>query len=337
MSPLRWIPSLSSSALVGSLTTCALDHRAHLGELREDQRPVADFVDLFEHLGEAGQLAGTAGDGRTVVQELRRVVADLLELQQGSQNEPFALDTLALVERTRRLLDDSPVEGGLLFGQRGEDVHLQLLGQIIDDGLIRLHATQDERPGQPFQPVRGLRIAVGLDRQEKLAFERGLGAEKARVEKLHDRPQLADVVFYGGAGQGDAMISLERAGRLGLFGLGVFDVLRLVQDDGAPLDLLEQVEVAVQQRIARDDDSLLLRLLLEGGLFLGATRTMMQEDRQRGREARRLLLPVAHHGGRTDEQHGPFILRRRVARMSPLRWIPSLSSSALVVSLTTAR
>ena len=64
------------------------------------------------------------------------------------------------------------------------------------------------------------------------------------------------------------MIRLERTGRLGLLGFGILDVLRLVQDDRTPLDLLEQVEVAVQQRIARDDDSLLLRLFLEGSLFL---------------------------------------------------------------------
>ena len=114
------------------------------------------------------------------------MVADLLELQQRRQDEPLALNPLAVVERIRRLLDHSPVERRLLFGQRGEDVHLQLLGQVVNDGLIRLQASQDERPGQPFQTLRGLRVVVGLDRHEKLAFERGLVAQKARIEKFHD-------------------------------------------------------------------------------------------------------------------------------------------------------
>ncbi len=134
------------------------------------------------------------------------------------------------------------------------------------------------------------------------ALEVGLGAEEAGVEELHDRPQVADVVFDRGAGEGDAVVARQRACGLRLLRFGVLDVLRLVEDDAGPVYFLENVEVAVEQGVAGEDESVLLRLLLERGAFLALT-AVVNQDRQIGREALRFLVPVADDGHGADEQH----------------------------------
>ena len=66
------------------LLQVALQHVAHLGELGEDQRAFARREHFLQHFGQPGQLAGAAGDRAIVAQELRRVVADLLQLRSAS-------------------------------------------------------------------------------------------------------------------------------------------------------------------------------------------------------------------------------------------------------------
>src|SRR5581483_2739071 len=101
--------------------------------------------------------------------------------------------------------------------------------------------------GEALQSRRRFGVVVQLDGDEEGATELGLRAEKAGVEELPDRPQVADVVLDRGAGQGDAVVGPEGASGPGLFRLGVLDVLRLVEDDARPGDLLEQRAVTVQQ------------------------------------------------------------------------------------------
>jgi hypothetical protein len=72
----------------------------------------------------------------------------------------------------------------------------------------------------------------------------GLGAEKTGIEKFHDRPQIADVIFDRCAGQRDAIIAFERASGPRLLGFGVLDVLRLIENYARPVDLFEYVEIA---------------------------------------------------------------------------------------------
>lgn len=59
----------------------ALENRAHFRELAEDEGPVAYRQDLLQHFHQAGQLPRPPGDGGVIAEELRRVVANLLELR----------------------------------------------------------------------------------------------------------------------------------------------------------------------------------------------------------------------------------------------------------------
>ena len=81
----------------------ALQELAHLRELREHQRAVAAGQHLFQHLGQPSQLARPTGDGGVVAEELRRVVADLLQLHQRGEDEALALDAVAPRRVLRRL------------------------------------------------------------------------------------------------------------------------------------------------------------------------------------------------------------------------------------------
>ena len=125
---------------------------------------VAGLERLLEHLGQPRQLARAAGDGRVVAEELRGVVADLLELGEGRQDQPLALDALGRLELLGGVLDDGLVERGLLLGQRAEDLHLELVGQVGDDRLVGLEPAEDERAGQALEASGGLGVAVDLDR-----------------------------------------------------------------------------------------------------------------------------------------------------------------------------
>jgi len=62
------------------------------------------------------------------------------------------------------------------------------------------------------------------------------------------------VVLDRRSGERHAIAALQRARGAGLFALGVLDVLRFVEHDAAPADLLEEREITMQQRIARDDE-----------------------------------------------------------------------------------
>ena len=73
------------------------------------------------------------------------------------------------------------------------------------------------------------------------------------MDEFHDAPEIEQPVFQRRAGQRELVVGLERLGRAGDHRLGIFDVLRLVEDDGAEGKFLERGEVAAQQRVVGDD------------------------------------------------------------------------------------
>ena len=140
---------------------------------------------------------------------------------------------------------------------------------------------------------------------EEVALELALGAQEAGVQKLHDRPQVAHVVFDRRSGQGDAVVGFQRPCGPRLPGLWVLDVLGLVQHDAAPLHLPEELEVPLHQSVAGDDDGVPSRLPLERRSSFPAGAVVDQHG-ESGSKAGGLLLPVVYHGGWADEEDRPF-------------------------------
>ena len=63
----------------------------------------------------------------------------------------------------------------------------------------------------------------------------------ARIHKIIDRPQLGQPILDRRTRKRDAMFGREAAYGGRLFGLGVFDILRFVQADGCPCEVLAAV------------------------------------------------------------------------------------------------
>jgi len=96
----------------------------------------------------------------------------------------------------------------------------------------------------------------------------------------------------------------EAANGLRLFGAGVLDVLRLVEDHVAPRHLSHVVRVASRQAVGADDHVVCLRRRDEI-LALGALAPVMHHHAQARPEAHDLALPVADDGGGADHQRRP--------------------------------
>ena len=70
--------------VVQGVREIALQFASDLGKLGEDQRALPAVNHFFDHLPEPLELVGALGGKRAaVLQELRRMVADLLEFQQS--------------------------------------------------------------------------------------------------------------------------------------------------------------------------------------------------------------------------------------------------------------
>ena len=68
------------------------------------------------------------------------MVADLLEVGEQGQDAAAALDARGGLQVLVHLLHPGLVEEGLLLGELGVDLHLLLVGQVLDDGAVGLRA-----------------------------------------------------------------------------------------------------------------------------------------------------------------------------------------------------
>ena len=182
---------------------------AELGELGEAQHPVALGQDLGEDLLEAHDLARAAPDRGAVVQELGRVVADLLELGHRGEHVAPALDALRVLDLLHHVVDDRAVERGLLGREPVVLRDLDLLGQVVDDRRVGLDPAQQVGPGDRAQPRRRLVAAVPLDRH-RVALAEAVGrAQQPGVEHVHHRPELRQAVLHRGAGERDPVLGVR--------------------------------------------------------------------------------------------------------------------------------
>ena len=275
---------------------------AHIDELREDQGRIAFCEQLLHHFGQTRQLSRAAGERRLIPQKLRGMIADLLEFGESRENDALAPDALGGLERARGLFDDTLIERGLLRCQVAEHLHLHFCREILNDGNVGFEAPQDERRRQLLQLQRGPGISPFLNGEQKPPPEFSLVTEKAGVQEVHDGPQFADVVLDRRAREGDPVIGRQGSRGARLARSRVLDVLRLVENDSGPGDLFQQIEVAMHERISGDDERM-ARGLLREFLAACARQSMMDEDREAGSKARRLLPPVANHRCGADEQH----------------------------------
>src|SRR5579859_3604772 len=232
------------------------------------------------------------------------MVAHLLELGHGGQHQPPALDAfLSRLDLGHHVRDGRLIERRLLGGQIAPDFHLLLLRQVRDDRFVGLEPPQDERPGEPFEPLRDFLVGAPLDR-DGIPLPELLGRpEQPWVGKFHDRPQVAQPVLHRRPGQRDPGPRGQPAHRLGLPGRMVLDVLRLVADNPPPRNLRQILQVPCRDPVG-GDHQIGRRQRLGKLVPAQPIPTVMHVNLQSRSELGCLLFPIAHQTHRANKKRG---------------------------------
>ena len=166
---------------------------AHLLELGEHQGLLAGLDDSVEERLEVLHLAGSeALELVPVVEVLRRMVADLLEVEDHLQHDAASLEQGLVVSRgdaadgLHVLLDGLLVERGLLRRERRILVLLNLVRKIGDDRAVGLEPPDEEGRSYSLELLDLGLGAVLLYGLPELVVERLPGAEVAGVHEVHD-------------------------------------------------------------------------------------------------------------------------------------------------------
>lgn len=186
---------------------------------------------------------------------------------------------------------DLAIEGGLGRGEFAPDDLLDARGEFGGDGTFG--ATENVRRGFGAETV-----------VEPGAFggggARGDFVEVAGKEELEERAEIVEGVFDRCAGEKKAAAGAERAESGGVLGTTVFDVLGFVADDGGERDGGEELPVAGERAVGRDDE-------IVGGEVGGgreAAVAVMDENAELRREAGGFAAPVFKKGGGADDEGG---------------------------------
>ncbi len=244
------------------------------------------------------------------------MVADLLELAEHRQHGAAASEALSVrLDPRQPAVDGRLVEARLLDREPAVRLLDRDRGQLELDLRRVLFAPEDERLHDRAQPLQRPLVAAQLDRSRERPLERLARAEQARVDDVHDRPELAEPVLDRGAGHRQLPARGESAQRLGALGRGVLDVLRLVEQDAVPGDPRERVGVAGGDVVGGDDD-VAVRGDHRERLSRQPAHTVVEVDAQRRREPLDLGAPLANDAHRADDERRT---ERLTARLLALR------------------
>mmetsp|Transcript_59635 Transcript_59635/g.158717 ORF Transcript_59635/g.158717 Transcript_59635/m.158717 type:complete len:424 (-) Transcript_59635:1733-3004(-) len=296
--------TVDAAVLVAAVPAVVLEDVEHARHLAEDQYARAFLLALVQQPVKHAQLGAVVdkvvalhiGRAGLLPLEQVRVVGALAQLHNDVQKaRSFA--SLA-VDGVNVLLENVAVE--LALHARHGDVHVDL--RLGRQALlhVRLQPTQQERPQDAVELRRHLlRLLRALEEGVELVRVGELVGQK----EVEQRPQLVQVVLQRGTGEQQARVRLELAHHRGQLGVLVLDAVRLIDDEVAPVELLEVRLLAAHDLERRHHHvelvrlDLLLELLL--ALLLGAAHVHHAVVRQPLLE---LLHPVGH-GGLRRENH----------------------------------
>ena len=277
-----------------------LQRRRRLTELREYQKFFLTLGDDLRDLAQAGKLAALLGLPAAVAQPLRRMVADLLETHQEREDRAPPRHPVHLPQLLGQRVHAGLIQRRLQPGKPAERLQFGLVRQVADHRFVRLAPPQQVRLHQLAQ--RRVAIRGCLHALAELA-KRRRASQQSRVQKIHQRPQIAQPVFHRRSGHGDARVRPQLLHRPRLPGPGVLDRLRFVQHAQPPAVVAQplvarcgtvrgQHEVRGHFRLPRS---------------LRRRRAVRQPHRQLGREPRDFCLPVAEQRCRHHHQRRPAI------------------------------
>ena len=207
-------------------------------------------IDLRD-VAQTRELAAVLLSPRAVAEPLRWMVADLLQPHEKGQDDAPALHSIDVFELAGQLFHCLLVKRRLLAAQGAEGFHLGLVGQVGNDALVGLQASQDIGAHQVAErTVRVMRpVGEAFDEGRKLLRR----SQQSRIDEVEDRPQVAEPILDRRAGQRNARFGLELLDRFGLLGGRVLDGLRFVEHHQSPWCSFEPRRTR-QKAVARDDE-----------------------------------------------------------------------------------
>ena len=135
------------------------------------------------------------------------MVADLLQPHEKGQDDAPALYSIDLFELAGQFFHRLLVKRRLLAAQGAEGFHLGLVGQIGNDALVGLQPSQDIGAHQVAErSVRVMRpVGEAFDEGRKLLRR----SQQSRIDEVEDRPEVAEPILDGRAGQRNAHVGLS--------------------------------------------------------------------------------------------------------------------------------
>ena len=218
------------------------DHLQHTHKLRKDQHAAFGGDGVVHDLHQQLQLSAGA---LIVGQKQFGVAAYLTELEQNAEHLHARARQGALRQRLPHMLaqrqHQAVVHARLFGGHGGIDVFLSLSGQVGQH--LALEAAHQEGADALAQLVGPLASAIAAQKCR-------LRAQVSRQHEIKDAPQLAGVIFHGGAGQRHAHLRVQLLGGHRPLALRVFHALCLIQYGKAQGDVPQVLNIAPQKRIA---------------------------------------------------------------------------------------
>jgi hypothetical protein len=272
-------------------------------ELGEDQHPLLPFGDRFADLGQPLEFAALLGRKVRFIQVLGGMIADLFQLHQHGQHQSTSRHPVGVLQSPLEFCHHPFVQRCLLLGQSAFDSHLGLGGKIRCDVRVGLQSAEDIRVHQPPQGAESVQVFRSVQPLD-IVLELRCGAEQPWTAEIEDRPQIAQMVLHGRAGQHDAGARVEPFDGAGLSGRGVFDRLGFVQHDQPPRSSPQPI-LPPSQSVGGDHQIETgqrgCRIRGNSLQILGSSlRTMSVKYPQSWPEAFQLLPPVPDQGGGDD-------------------------------------
>ena len=268
----------------------------HGDELREHEHLVPLLHQWIEQVQQRGDLRAF-GLAEFSVHE-PGVTANLPQPQQRRENvESLVVELLVRFEAKDELagaLEFGAIERALLTFHYAQQVLLDAVGQVLRD--LHFCAPQQEWSHARGQSAAGERVILRVEAAEKMRPV----AQRAGHGEGENAPEIQQTVFNGRAGEREAMLGLQRAGRLRGLRVGIFDVLSFVKNRRKPPHLPDGGPEEAQLRVIDDDE---VGAFARGTEFFGRF-ALPDADAQAGIKSLRLGAPVVGDGFWADDEAG---------------------------------
>jgi len=273
------------------------DELEHRDKLRENQNLVAfrdEWFERFEQRVELGARRFLAGS--LAAADKARIAADLAEAEERLEDvETLGVEFAGAMHAEENLagaFELGVVEDALRSFEFAHDFFFDTGRQIAGDLGFRA-AQQEVAHAGSETGARAFWIgAVVVE-----ALEVALAAEQPGHREGEKTPKVEQPVFYGRAGEHEAVRGAKSAGGVGGGAAGIFNVLTFVENHDIPVTGGQSIRVETELGVVGDHE-----MCARTGSGR-VKRAQAERDRmQRGRETGGFERPVCRHGFRANDE-----------------------------------